>query len=127
MSGETVRVEGLTELDWKLDKLARALPLETKKINFDAAMIVAKAAGSRVPIGETGKLARSIRAKSNKFSAYVTAGSPSVPYAAPIHWGWDAHNIVGQPFLYESLDEHLPEVFGLYEERVPALIEREGL
>lgn len=121
---ETVRIEGLDKLEHNLSKLAVELPLESKKINLEAAMLVARAANAHVPVGATGRLARSIRAKSNRFSASVTAGSAAVPYAAPIHWGWPSHNIEKQPFVYEALDEKAPEVVALYEERVPALVDR---
>lgn len=124
MSGDNVVVEGLDKLKHGLERLFEELPVDTKKSNFEAAMVVAKAAGPLVPVGQTGKLARSIRARSTTTAAVVSAGSPSVPYAAPIHWGWPSHNIAPQPFLYEALDSRTREILAVYDERVAALVDR---
>jgi hypothetical protein len=57
-------------------------------------------------------------------SSAVTAGSRSVPYAGPIHFGWPRHNIKPQPFLYDAADRRINDVVNVYEKRVDALVTR---
>ena len=122
--GSAVHVEGLEELRARLVKLDKGLAKRIKETNFDAALLVAKAANSRVPIGtqdndnHKGRLARSIRASATTHTAVVRAGGAGVPYAPPIHWGWPKHNIKPNPFLYDALDERAVEVYALYDVRV---------
>ena len=116
--GETVRIEGLEELRKRLMALDHGLAKRIKETNFDAAMLIARAANAHVPVGPTGRLARSIRAGATAHTGYVRAGGAAVPYAPPIHWGWPAHNISPNPFLYDALDERAIEVIALYEVRV---------
>ena len=121
--GSAVHVEGLEELRARLVALDKGLAARVKATNFDAAMLVAKAANAHVPV-VSGKLARSIRASATTHTAVVRAGGAKVPYAAPIHWGWPKHNIHPNPFLYDALDERAVEVIALYGVRV-AEVERE--
>lgn len=123
MSGEAIRVEGFTELQRSLELVSKELPLAVKAASLDAALIVARAANEYVPV-KSGKLARSIRARATRTGASVTAGSPTVPYAAPIHWGWGRHNIKGNKFLVRAFDQCRPAVVHLFETRVKGILYR---
>lgn len=50
----------------------------------------------------TGRLAGTVRASGTASAAIVRAGRSSVPYAGPIHWGWQARGITAQPWIYEA-------------------------
>jgi hypothetical protein len=66
-------------------------------------------ARGRAPMGRTGNLRASVAfrvtrpGKGLDSQVRVTAGSPSVPYAAPIHWGWPARNIAPNYYLTDPL------------------------
>ena len=87
----------------------------------DAAELVAADARSRAPF-RTGTLIKSIRSKGTRTAGRVLAGSDVVPYAGVIHFGWPAHGISPNPFLYDAADDRTNDVIRLYEGRVDAMI-----
>ena len=94
------------------------------RVNKAAAEIVAEAARRRVPVGETKRLQKSIRAGATTKRGTVSAGSRLVEYAGPIHFGWPARNIDPNPFIYDALDERKGEVVSKYEQRVSDLVKK---
>ena len=54
----------------------------------------------------------------------VLAGRSRVPYAGVIHFGWPAHNIEPQPFLYEALEDKREDVATLYGLGIEVLIDK---
>lgn len=117
------RIIGLREVQRDL----RAISVDTKEALGDthrqAAEIVVMGAKRYVPY-RTGALSNSIRALATKSSGRVRAGSASVPYAGPIHFGWPARRIAPQPFIYDALDERVDVIRALYEERINELIDQ---
>jgi hypothetical protein len=91
--------------------------------NKEAAELVARDARQRVPI-RSGKLVGSIRTKATKTRAEVLAGSNTIPYAGVIHFGWPAHGIAPQPFLYDAADDRTDDVVNLYNERIEAMVRK---
>ena len=124
--GEVVRVEGLAELQRDLLRADVEFTAGLKALHHDNALMVAADANTYVPVGETGKLAMSIGFNVRARSAAVTAGSRSVPYAAPIHWGWPAHNIVPTKFIYKAFDADRGEIIASYEAFVEKTTSRVG-
>lgn len=98
-----IRVEGLDELARSM-KRAGADIEELKDAHYRAAQIVASRAAQIAP-KRSGKLAGSIRPTRQVRRARVVAGRSSVPYAAPIHWGWPSHNITAQPFMSDAAQQ----------------------
>lgn len=100
-----------------------------KAANNEAANIVAQAAKQNAVFkNSTGRLVRSIRPMSTITTAIVRAGSASVPYAGPIHWGWyyDKHyfiykNIAPNPFLAKALGYNREKILATYKEQVDKL------
>ena len=72
----------------------------------------------------TGKLRGTIRVRATKTSARVAAGSGVVPYAGPIHFGWAAHNIAAQPFLWDAADVSTDDVTEIYNREVEGLVRK---
>lgn len=66
---------------------------DLKEAHTQAAQLVAGAARAGAPVGDTGKLARTVRGAGSNTTATVRAGSNAVPYANPIHWGWFSRHI----------------------------------
>jgi hypothetical protein len=95
-----VRVEGLNTLVRTMRKAGADLG-DLKDANARAAAIVVSAAAGMAP-RRSGKLAGSIRGSRAGNRARVLAGRASVPYAAPIAWGWPARHIKPQPFLSDA-------------------------
>ena len=95
-------------------------------INRAAAETVAREAKARAPEGPTGRLKKSVRPGATTKKGYVRAGGGAVVYAGPIHFGWPAHNIKPQPFIYDALDERKSEIIDRYEAHIEALVEKVG-
>jgi len=74
----------------------------------------------------SGDLDASQKLSVTRTRAQIVAGSRLVPYAGPIHFGWPAHNITPQPWLYDALDKRAGEVADAYEKRVAELVTRVG-
>ncbi len=130
MAGQTVRVEGLKDLTRQLRKISTDLVVEVKSVNLAAAKLVADDAADRAP-RRTGTLADTIRAAGQVNSAIVRAGTAKVPYAGPIHFGWNRHAdasrhikggpIAPNPFMYDALDARRAEVESMYAARIERL------
>jgi hypothetical protein len=101
-----------------------------KAANNEAANIVANQAkrDAKFKGVSTGRLVRSIKPSSTVTTAIVRAGSASVPYAGPIHWGWlyDKQyqvykNISPNPFLAKALGYNRDVILATYKEQVEKL------
>ena len=88
-------VLGLREVQRDLNKLGDDTKNEMKDTHKAAAEVVVMGAVRLVPY-RTGALAASIRALATKSSGRVRAGSASVPYAGPIHFGWPAQEHIDE-------------------------------
>jgi len=121
----TVKVEGARELRRALKNVETGTA-DLKSVHADAAKIVEQRASELVP-RRSGRLDSSLRSTGQARQGVVRAGQASVPYAGVIHFGWPAHNIAPQPFLYDALDQRTTEVVDLYQERVDRLIKDNGL
>lgn len=125
MTAATVRVDGARELRRELRALDDGIS-DLKAVHAESARVVEQRAVQIVP-RRSGVLAGSIRSTGQAAGGVVRSGRASVPYAGVIHFGWPAHNIGPQPFLYDALDERRDEVIGLYEQRVNDLIKKHDL
>jgi len=123
MDETTIKVEGLRELLTALRKIDPDLKLEIKQANRRAATVVYNAAVPMVPV-RTGRLRASVRVLASQRRGQVAAGKKSVPYAGPIHFGWRAHNIAPNPFLYKALDKRRNEVIRSYEQSVDKVVRK---
>ena len=117
------RIEGLREVLRDLRALGDDTKTELKATHLAAAEVVVMGAKRIVPY-RTGRLARSIRALATNTAGRVRAGSASVPYAGPIHFGWPARKIAPQPFIYDALDPRREDIKRLYEQRIDELIDK---
>jgi len=106
-------VKGDEKLALELDAYAQSLgPLPPKKVPD----IMLAAAKERTPV-RTGKL---------RASGIVLEGAVqfTVPYAAPIHWGWRARNISPQPFLTQGIEASQNTWTAAYESELQADLNR---
>ena len=98
-----------------------------KETHRNAGEVVASLARTLAP-SRTGQLSKTIRSNPTQRQGRVSIGrGVSVPYAAPIHFGWPARRIKPQPFVYDALDNRRDEIFRLYEDRVGLLIREHNL
>jgi hypothetical protein len=123
---DKTEILGLREVQRDLNKLGDDTKNEMKDTHKEAAEVVVMGAKRLVPY-RTGALAASIRALATKSSGRVRAGSASVPYAGPIHFGWPARRIAPNPFIYDALDDRRDDIREIYEERIDELIRNYGL
>jgi hypothetical protein len=106
-------IKGDDRLALELDAYAQSLgPLPPSKIPD----IMLAAAKARTPV-RTGKL---------RSSGIVLQGAVqfTVPYAAPIHWGWRARNISPNPFLTEGIEVSQPQWLAAYEKELQSDLDR---
>ena len=108
---------------------------ELKAGNKALGEIVAARARQLVPV-RSGALQKTINAVKAVSGAKVTAGTPGllskVPYAGPIHYGWDnafgdGVTIEAQPFLSDALDDVHDEVVDAYDKMIADLLKKAGL
>lgn len=119
--GPVVEVEGGRELRAALRGIDGGIKdLKATHAKISAAVTpVAKRDAPHV----SGALVSSIRGTGTASAAIVRAGGAKVPYGGPIHWGWPARNIVGQPFLTDAGKSTEPAWVGIYEHDIQALID----
>jgi hypothetical protein len=108
---------------------------ELKEGNKALGEIVAERARQIVPV-RSGALQKTISATKAVGGAKITAGTPGllskVPYAGPIHYGWDnafgnGVTIEAQPFLSDALDDVGDEVLDAYGKLIEDLLKKAGL
>lgn len=107
-----VEVHGLRTLRRTL-KAAGVSLQDLKDAHAQVAALVVRAASPDAP-RRTGALASSTRGAGTQGGAIVRAGRASVPYANPIHWGWDKRHIKAQPWIYEAAVDSQDQWTGLY-------------
>lgn len=117
----TVRVEGATELRRAMRRMGEDLG-ELRDTHREGAELVRDEAEGTAP-RRSGALSRSHRVQASRTRASVSAGS-RLAYAAVIHFGWPAHRIAPQPWLYEAADDRNDAVRDVYERRVAELVRR---
>lgn len=117
-----VQVKGAAEFRRAMKGMGADLS-DLSRTHKDAAELVARAARQKVPI-RSGKLAASIRSKATRTRAVVLAGSDAIPYAGVIHFGWPAHGISPNPFLYDAADDRTDEVIDLYNTRIEEMVRK---
>lgn len=74
----------------------------------------------------SGALAGTLRLVLTDAGVDVLAGSPLVPYAGVIEYGWDERGIRAQPYLRDSLEQRAEAIHDVYADRVADLVERVG-
>ena len=87
----------------------RSLGLKSRDLSAAFGRIGAEIARDAVvlaPVGETGRLAASIRAGKAKTRATVSAGYARTPYAGVINYGWPARRIAPSYFLNDALEDN---------------------
>lgn len=115
-----VQVRGAKELRAAM-KAANADLKDWTAVHKRAAQPVLRTAQDIVPV-LSGSLRDTLRIKASKASARVLAGGGPVPYAGPIHFGWPAHNIAAQPFLWDAADVSEDDVVNIYNEGVEGIV-----
>lgn len=76
---------------------------ELKGVNRQAAEIALPAVSRLTPVGDTGRLAKSLRVGATKRAGVIRAGRKAVPYAGPLNYGWPGHNIRPRLFVNDGV------------------------
>lgn len=99
------------------------LDQEMKQIHLELARDVLKLAEPNVPV-RSGALKGSLRAAGTVRDAVGRVGKASVPYAAPIHWGWKARGIQPQPFLTDAAERLERDITDRYDQEVARMFDK---
>ena len=127
-ANSAIRLDGVrATADWL--NLMGTPDLALKQANNESAKIVADYAKANAKFKKgTGRLVRTIKPFSTINQAIVRAGSAGVPYAGPIHWGWNYDkkyfiykNIEPNPFLAKALGYNRERIVATYKEQVDKL------
>ena len=128
---QSIQIDGLSECFRALK--AVGVPVEAiKEANRESGELVARTARNTANFqGGTGALRRTIRVASVSTNVKIRAGSKSVPYANPIHWGWFRdkvrgfnRNIKPNPFMAKALGYTRDEVLANYVSNIEKLIKK---
>jgi HK97 gp10 family phage protein len=125
-----IKVVGLNEAIRNL----RAIGVPSAEIgqaSQEAGDVVANSARSLVPV-RTGALRNTIRAKKIARKVVVSAGNNNrVPYANPIHFGWNydkvnlqAKNIRPRPFFTNALTRTRSQVYQIFFDSIEKLFQK---
>jgi HK97 gp10 family phage protein len=119
-----VKVKGLRSVTKALQNVG----VPTKELNQAAkrsAGRVVNEAKTLAPV-RSGALRDSIRISATLTKGVsIKAGSLSIPYANPIHWGWFKRNIKPQPFFIKAIGLTRDDVYQDYLRELETLIVRE--
>jgi HK97 gp10 family phage protein len=130
MAESGIKVVGLNQAIRAL----RAIGVPSKEIgqaSFEAGELVASRARTLVPV-RSGKLRSTIKTSKLSRSVQVKAGNDrSVPYANPIHWGWNydrvnlkEKNIRPRPFFTNALRTTRQEVYQVFFDKIENLVQK---
>lgn len=123
-----VEFQGLRELMRNLERFGVAVADMKDGMQRVGQIIVDEAGEQAEQFAEpTGLLAGTIRATRTKNKVAIRAGNAKAPYAGVIHFGWDAHNIEAQPFIYDAMDIKRLEVVSEFNHEINHLIRKAGL
>jgi hypothetical protein len=122
MSAPVVQVRGAKQLRKTMKKAGDDLG-DLKDVHAAVGNMVVQTARGLAPT-RSGALAGSIRAARAVGSVTIRAGSGSIPYAGPIHWGWPARNIAANPFLTDAATSTESAWVALYETELNKIIDR---
>jgi hypothetical protein len=86
---------------------------DLKDSHAKVAELVQRGSAPEAPV-RSGKLKRSMRSSGTQTAAIVRAGTAAVPYAGPIHWGWEARHIAAQPWIWKEAQDSEPQWLELY-------------
>ena len=123
------------KLQKALKEVGPEMIAELKEGNKALGEIVGDRARQLVPV-RSGALQKTISATKAVGGAKITAGTPGltskVPYAGPIHYGWDnafgeGVTIEARPFLSDALDDVRDEVVDAYVKMRNDLLKKAGL
>lgn len=124
MVNPQVTVDGVRELRRELRQVAdKGLDDELKALHKDIAEEIIARALPMVPV-RSGALRRSVRGSGTKAAAVGRVGRKSVPYAAPIHWGWRRRNIRPNPFLTDAAAEIERDITERYDRAISGMLDR---
>ena len=124
MAAPTIQVTGARELRSAIRREeTTGLRDELKTANRDAADVVAYEAQTIVPV-KTGRTLESIRASGTQAAGIVRAGRASLPGVGPVHFGWPAHGIEPNTYLYDAADARVDEVLTKYQAAIDRIADR---
>lgn len=144
MAGPVVRVEGAAELS-KQFRAAGGTVKELSGAYRTIARQLVPPAQREAPRGPTGRLAASTKGLGQRTRAILSAGSRSVPYAGPIHFGnpstktYPARKanpkrssgtlgkIAPNPWLYRTADKRRAEIVDAFEANVGTVLRKHNL
>ena len=120
-----IRVEGLNDIVRRLQDLGADVD-DLKDVMARISTEGAHVLQGYVPV-KSGKLRASARGNRAKGKAVVTVGRSTVPYAAPINYGWPARGIEAADFTGKTDQAMEPRAVLLLEQGIEELIRKRNL
>lgn len=110
----TVEIDGLRGLYQFVKELDAEAAQGMRTVGYEAARMVADRAFLEAP-RQSGRLAGSIRPIRKQYGVAVKAGgTPTVPYAKGIHFGYRTVNYKANPFMFRAADAETQRAAQVY-------------
>lgn len=136
-SRPAIEVTGLSKVTRELKALEATAPKEIRQLNLQAARSALDVIRPLIPVKQAdalggqpaGALLKGVKAGATRRAGFVKMDTHAakIPHAGPIHFGWPAHNIEAQPFMYEGLGQAEAGIVDDYQRGINELIRRVGL
>ncbi len=124
-SRETIRIPGLKRIQATLKEMG--VPnSEFAQASFEAGQITADAVREQIgTFSKSGKLLRSVKASKIMRKVQITVGrTKTVPYAAPLNYGYQKGNIEGKYFLQMGIRRSRQKMLDTYLDTLQELVHK---
>jgi hypothetical protein len=125
MAEANISIQGVQEVKDTLKKLGRDLESNTE-LNKELSTTLSQKASALAP-KLTGALASSVVGNPSAEKAQIRAGSPAVPYAGVIEYGWPQRNITAQPYLRPAVNNNMGYIIEKYNSSIQEAIKKYNL
>jgi hypothetical protein len=123
--GVRVVITGIDELNTSLTRFAKDLE-SNPELNKKLSSVLAQKSSAIAP-RLSGALASSIVGNGSGERARIVAGSPTVPYAGVIEYGWPQKGREARPYLTTAVNKNLDYVVSEYNRDIEQTIKKYNL
>lgn len=124
MAAPAIEVQGRRELERAL-RAAGERSGQLKEVHQRLGIPLAMAGRGEAPM-RSGALGGTVRAAATQRALSLRAGSRTIPYAGPIHYGWPRRGISPDPFLIRARDAMRDQLLEGYRRHLDELVAKVG-
>jgi phage gpG-like protein len=125
MAEADISIQGIKEVKDSLKRMGRDLE-SNLDLNKELSTTLSQKASAMAP-RLTGALASSVQGNPSAEKAQILAGSPAVPYAGVIEYGWPAKNREARPYLNPAVNDNMGYIVEKYNDSIKKAIQKYDL